>query len=157
MPNIFLCYAKEDQLAVSGVYLALKDGGLSPWMDSPPEPFENQGILAGQMWDLVIREKIQEADIVLAFFSHASIRKEGHVQREYRLALDCSLERPIDVPFLVPVLLERCEPPPLRIGTAGFHELHWFRLYKKEVDDLVSQNLFFNWIYTDREQPGACG
>lgn len=136
-PLIFLSYAREDALAVHGVYLALRKRGLRPWMDTPPTPFESEGILAGLPWQDVVRKTLQSAHLVLAFFSARSVAKRGFVQREYRMALDLVAERPVGSVFLVPVLLEPCEVPDLVVGTTSLRNLQFFSMFDLGLDALV--------------------
>jgi hypothetical protein len=134
---IFLSYAKEDANAVQTVYRELRAAGVSPWMDQPPPPWELEGIRPGEDWDAVIRQRLADADLVLAFLSRKSIAKRGYIQREYRLALDLAAERPAGSVFLIPILLEQCEPPDLRVGPVGLRQLQWFRLFESGMPTLL--------------------
>ena len=136
--RIFLIYAREDKHTVDKVYLALKGFDLAPWMDEPPPPHEKKGLSPGQLWNETIRSQLDTAMLVLAFFSRKSVEKDGFVQREYRLALDRLAEKPSEEIFLIPVLIEECVPPRLRIDTVSYDRLQWFRLYQDSVGGLAS-------------------
>jgi hypothetical protein len=138
MSQIFLSYAREDKPRIDEIYVALKKAGLNPWMDEPPRPYHVEGLQPGQMWDEEIRKRIREARITLAFFSKRSVEKEGYIQREYRLALDRNAQQPQHQPSLIPVLLDSCAPPSLRVDTVSYHQLHWYKLYEATVEDLVA-------------------
>ncbi len=138
MKSLFLCYAKEDRPAVADIYVQLRSSGLRPFMDEPPRPHESEGIPPGAEWDSWIRTKVREVNHVLAFISKESLRKEGYVQREYRLALDSLMERPPQSPYLIPVLLEECDPSGIRVDTLDFGKLQWYRLYRDGPERLVT-------------------
>jgi len=136
-PSVFLCYAKEDQAAVEGVYIQLKNAGFTPWMDKPPRPFSMEGIGPGERWDKKIRHVIQHADYFLAFLSPVSVSKRGYVQREYRLALDRMNELPDESVFVIPVLLAECVPPTITVGQVSFKDVQWYELYDRGLDELI--------------------
>lgn len=135
---IFLSYAKEDKALVDDVYRYLRAEGLTPWMDKPPTPFEGEGIKPGSDWDAAIRRALDDAEVVLAFLSKRSITKRGYVQREYKLALKKMAELPVGERFLIPVLLEPCEPPNVRVDTIELRSLQWFDLYANGIEHLVA-------------------
>jgi hypothetical protein len=138
MTSIFLSYAREDKRHVDQIYLALRSLGLNPWMDNPPTPYELEGISPGQEWDTIIRRKIKEARLVLIFLSTTSISKKGYIQREYRLALSYSLERPSNDIYIMPILLEDCQPPDIRVDTANLSQFQWYPLHKKGIPNLIN-------------------
>jgi hypothetical protein len=139
MNQIFLSYAREDKPRIDEIYGALKQAGLNPWMDEPPRPYQGEGLQPGQRWDEEIRKRIGEARITLTFFSKRSVEKEGYIQREYRLALDRNAQQPQHQPSLIPVLLDACSPPSLRVDTVSYHQLHWYKLYEATVEDLIDR------------------
>jgi len=136
-PTIFFCYAKEDKEDVDRIYHKFKEVGLNPWMDKPPSPFSFDGIGPGERWETKIKSVIQNADIFLAFLSKKSVSKHGFVQREYRLALDRMNEMPDDDIFLIPVLLEPCQPPNIIVGSESFEKIQWYELYKEGLGSLI--------------------
>jgi len=137
-PIIFLSYAREDRRRVLNIYRALRNAGLNPWMDQPPKPWHNEGILPGQQWDSEIRKKISQAALVLLFLSGKSLAKQGYVQREYRLALNLALERPPASVSVVPILLESCDVPDIRVDTISLRHFQWHPQYRSTIDELVS-------------------
>lgn len=136
MSTIFLSYAKEDKAKIEDIYKFLKEAGFSPWMDDPPVPYGSEGIPPGQDWDQFIRAKLKEARVTLAFFSSRSIAKQGYIQREYRLALNVMTEKPSGEVYLIPVLLEDCTPPDIKVDSVSLHQLNWYKLYEKELNCL---------------------
>jgi hypothetical protein len=137
MNQIFLSYANEDKARVDEIYSALRRAGLSPWMAAPPRPYQTEGLQPGERWEEGIYKIMREARITLSFFSKRSVGKEGYIQKEYRAALDWNAQKPPHRPSLIPVLLEECTPPDLRVDTVSFHQLHWFKLYEATVEDLI--------------------
>jgi hypothetical protein len=131
-PMIFLCYANEDKESVDDIYLVMKSEGLNPWMDKPPRLYKSDGIKPGERWDNVIREKIKVADYFLAFLSKVSVSKRGYVQREYRMALDTMKEMPENDIFVIPVLLQKCEPPNI-----GFSRIQHYNYYADGIEPLL--------------------
>jgi len=137
-PIIFLSYAKEDRRRVLNIYRALRNAGLNPWMDQPPKPWHGEGILPGQEWAPEIRKRISQAALVLVFLSRKSLAKRGYVQREYRLALDLALEQPPTRISLVPVLLEPCDVPDLRVDAISLRQFQWHPQYRSTIKELVA-------------------
>lgn len=135
---IFLSYAKEDTHLVQELYRELRYANLYPWMDKPPKPWTLDGVGPGEDWDAVIRQRLREADVVLAFLSRTSVAKRGYVQREYRLALEIAAEQPAGLIFIIPVLLEECDPPDLRVGSVGLLQFQWFKLYEGGIAQLIT-------------------
>lgn len=107
-------------------------------MDEPPKPYEEDGIPAGADWKQWIREKLADADRVLAFFSPRSVRKRGYVQREYKMALDLVNELPPGDVRLIPVLLEPCEVPDLQVGYVRLKDLQVLSLRERGIEGLIS-------------------
>jgi hypothetical protein len=137
MSTIFLSYAREDKWYVDDVYLALKSASLSPWMDTPPSPHERDGIPPGAAWDDEIRNQLQEARVILIFLSSVSIAKQGYVQKEYRLALNEMMNRPHGTVYPIPVLIEPCKVPNVRVDTVRLTDFQWFELYSRGIEELV--------------------
>jgi len=117
-PKVFLAHAKEDARWVRRLYSLLRSTGADPWM----APFD---ILPGVEWDTTIRNEIRSARFVIACLSQSSINKRGYVQREFRLALDNCQEIPGSSSFLIPLRLDACEVPDLRVGTLNLKDLQW--------------------------------
>ena len=137
-PFIFLSYSRPDKETVDQVYIQLKESGLNPWMDIPPHPYELEGIPLGVQWDSMIRAKLRAAFRVLSFLSSKSFERPGYVHTEYRLALGLMAQRPVTQEWLIPVLLDDCQPPDLRVDTLSFDQLNWYRLHEEGVDRLIA-------------------
>jgi hypothetical protein len=106
-PSVFLCYAREDFERIHSLYVLLKRLGLRPWLDK-------YDITGGELWPMATERAVRGADFFIASFSKSSVKKNGFVQREYRLALEILMERPPERNFLIPVRLDDCKLPDLR-------------------------------------------
>ena len=90
---------------VREIYDALKaEAWIDPWLDQ-------EKILPGQNWRLVIETAVDEADVVIICLSHQSVNKEGYVQREIKYAYEIALEKPDGTIFLIPLRLDDCNIP----------------------------------------------
>jgi len=102
--RIFLCHSTSDKPAVRELYRKLKADGYIPWLDE-------EDILPGQDWELVIANTLRESDIIIICSSPESVSKTGYVQKEIRFALDRALEQPEGSIFLIPLKLQPCDLP----------------------------------------------
>ena len=127
---IFLSYAREDLKLVQQLYTRLRKAELNPWMDKPPPPYELDGIPFGQDWEEVVKGKLTKARIVLALLSSQSVEKMGFIQKEFRIALGLQAMRPSGSVYLIPTLLEDCEPPAYSVENISFSHLQWYRLHE---------------------------
>jgi TIR domain len=123
--KIFLAHAREDKLQVRKLYADLATYGLDPWLDE-------RDLLPGHIWKDEIAKAIHEARIFLACLSSRSVGKIGYVQNEFRLALSALGERPPGSIFLIPVRLDECNVPDLRIPDRGlsFQDIQWVDLWE---------------------------
>jgi len=136
-PKIFLCHANEDKARVQAIYLQLRSAGLNPWMDKPPAPYDLDGINAGEDWDSRIRKEIRECAYFAALLSPNAVSKRGYVQREFRLALRMAAEMPTGQVFLIPALLEPCDPPEIEVDTLSVAKLQWIELEHGDASLLI--------------------
>ncbi|MEM7045194.1 MAG: TIR domain-containing protein [Pseudomonadota bacterium] len=122
--RIFLAHASEDKPAVIGLYKKLKAKGYAPWLDA-------EDLLPGQNWRDEIRRALREAAICLACLSKHSIQKRGYVQREFKLALSICGDLPPGDIYLIPVRLDECDIPDLRISELDLNlrDLQWVNLF----------------------------
>jgi hypothetical protein len=101
---VFLCHGSEDKATVRDIYFKLRQDGVRPWLDE-------EEILPGQDWDTEIRRAVRRSHAILVCLSSRSVRKEGYLQKEIRLALDAADEKPDGTIFIIPVKLDDCELP----------------------------------------------
>src|SRR5689334_15402111 len=102
--HVFLSYGSEDRSAVRDIYSRLREDGVKPW-------FDQEELLPGQDWNLEIRQAARRSDAILVCLSSRSVRKEGYIQKEIKLALDIAEEKPDGTIFIIPVKLDPCELP----------------------------------------------
>jgi hypothetical protein len=113
----FLCHSHGDKEPVRSLHDKLSHDGFAPWLD-------DEDLLPGQDWDAEIRKAVRDCQVVLVCLSRSSITKEGYVQREIKLALDVSEEKPPATIYIIPTRLEDCELPE---RLAKWHAVDLFR------------------------------
>ena len=100
IPSIFLSYASQDREAARSLRDALSGQGLTVWYD------ENE-LGGGDAWDQKIRRQIRECDFFMPVISaQTEARHEGYFRREWRLAVERTLDMADDVAFLLPVVID---------------------------------------------------
>ena len=104
MSHIFISYAKEDRATAERLYRAIKDNGLSAWLDVVD-------LRPGQEWEREIRKAIRESKIFLACLSSHAVSKRGFVQSELNSALKILDTIPEGEVYLIPVRLDLCDVP----------------------------------------------
>jgi len=119
-PTLFLSYASEDRAAVRRLRDALGAAGLDVWYD------ENE-LGGGEAWDAKIRRQIRECDYFMPVISaNTERRKEGYFRREWRLAVERTLDMADDVMFLLPVTLDGTSENSARVPEK-FLTVQWLR------------------------------
>lgn len=109
MKNVFISYAKEDQIVAKKLYRHLKEAGLEAWLDS-------EDLIPGQRWKYEIKKAISNCDYFVALLSSNSVNKRGYVQKELKIALDVLDTFPPSDIFLIPVRLDDCQPTDERLS-----------------------------------------
>jgi hypothetical protein len=102
--RVFLSYGSEDRDSVRTIHSKLREDGVEAW-------FDECELLPGQDWNLAIRQAVRKSDAILVCLSSRSVRKEGYIQKEIKLALDIAEEKPEGTIFIIPVKLDSCELP----------------------------------------------
>ena len=123
--QIFLAHANEDKPQVRELYRQLQEAGYRPWLDE-------EDLLPGQSWRDEIPKAIKKSDLFVACLSILSVAKEGYVQREFRLALNCLAEKPAGKIYLIPLKLDDCAIPDLRQEEYGvaLRDVQWLDYWK---------------------------
>jgi hypothetical protein len=94
--SVFLSYASEDRPAAQTLKEALSAFGLDVWYDE-------SGLNGGDAWDQKIRRQIRECDFFIPLISaETEARPEGYFRREWRLAVERTLDMADDHTFLLP-------------------------------------------------------
>jgi hypothetical protein len=120
-PSVFLSYASEDRSAARSIRDALTDAGLEVWYD------ENE-LGGGDEWDQKIRRQIRECDYFMPVISaRTDSRLEGYFRREWRLAVDRTLDMADGHVFLVPVVIDDTEQTNARVPDR-FVSVQWIKV-----------------------------
>ncbi|REJ48827.1 MAG: TIR domain-containing protein [Microcystis flos-aquae DF17] len=125
--QIFLAHASEDKPAVLALHERLKQAGYKPWLDK-------KDLIPGQIWRDEIPKAIKASQIFLACLSAKSANKQGYIQRELRIALDTLGQMLLGTIFFIPMRLEECEIPDLRLAEVGLNlrDLHWLDYWEED-------------------------
>jgi len=114
---VFLCHAKEDKEIVERIGDDLYQDGFLTW-------FDKKDLLPGDDWEEKIEDAIERSDYVLVFLSSRSCSKVGYVQREMKYALKQRDLRPKGHRYIIPLLIEECDPP------REFRSIQWSHLWE---------------------------
>jgi hypothetical protein len=120
-PTVFLSYASEDREAARLIGAALLAHGLEVWLDE-------SDLGGGDAWDQKIRRQIRECDYFMALVSaQTEARHEGYFRREWRLAVERTLDMADDHTFLLPVVIDATSEAQARVPER-FLSVQWLRL-----------------------------
>ena len=120
-PTVFLSYASEDRAAAQSIRDALPGLGLEVWYDESE-------LNGGDAWDQKIRRQIRECDYFMALVSaQTEARHEGYFRREWRLAVERTLDMADDHTFLLPIVIDDTAQAGARVPER-FLSVQWLRL-----------------------------
>ena len=120
-PTVFLSYASEDREAARLLGDALPGYGLEVW-------FDESELGGGDVWDHKIRRQIRECDYFMAVVSaQTEARHEGYFRREWRLAVERTLDMADDHLFLLPVVIDGTAEAHARVPEK-FLTVQWLKL-----------------------------
>jgi len=120
-PSVFLSYASEDRQAVRAIRDALPAFGLEVWYDE-------SALDGGDAWDQKIRRQIRECDYFMPVISaQTEARPEGYFRREWRFAVERTLDMADDHTFLLPVVIDDTPEAGARVPER-FLTVQWMRL-----------------------------
>jgi hypothetical protein len=130
IPKVFLCHAKEDDSKVRRLYFRLRDYDIDPW-------YANERLSVGDRWEQEIIKAIESTDFFAICLSQKSIKKTGFIQREIKLAVREYQRRPHQFAFLLPVRLEPCEVPSMKLDeVTTLSDFEWIDLFEEVEDSL---------------------
>jgi TolB-like protein len=119
--SVFLSYASEDRETARSIGDALTSFGLEVWLDQSE-------LGGGDAWDQKIRRQIRECDYFMPIISaRTEARLEGYFRREWRLAVERTLDMADDHLFLLPVVIDDTNEPQARVPEK-FLTVQWLRL-----------------------------
>lgn len=120
-PTIFLSYASEDRDAARAIRDTLTSLGLDVWYDE-------SDLDGGDVWDQKIRRQIRECDFFMPVVSaQTESRAEGYFRREWRFAVERTLDMADDHIFLLPVSIDDTDEGIARVPEK-FLAVQWTRL-----------------------------
>jgi hypothetical protein len=119
-PSVFLSYASQDREAARSIRDALAAAGIEVWYD------ENE-LGGGDEWDQKIRRQIRECDYFMPVVSaQTQARHEGYFRREWRLAVDRTLDMADGHLFLIPVAIDDTDQATARVPDR-FTSVQWIK------------------------------
>lgn len=120
-PSVFLSYASEDRKAAQALRDALAAAGIEVWYDE-------SALDGGDAWDQKIRRQIRECDFFMPVISaQTEVRPEGYFRREWRFAVERTLDMADDHPFLLPVVIDDTTQAGARVPDK-FLAVQWSRV-----------------------------
>lgn len=119
-PSIFISYASADREAARLLSQTLVRAGLDAWLDE-------EELAGGEAWDAKIRKQIRTCTYFMPVISATTeARREGYFRREWRLAVERTLDLADDVTFLVPVVIDDTPEQGSRVPEK-FTAVQWLR------------------------------
>ncbi len=128
MPTVFISYARNDIEVARRLYNDLKKENITPWMDK-------EDILVGQEWEYEVEKAINNCSYILLLLSDNSVSKRGFVQKELKMALELYDRRPPSEIFLLPAIIDDCEPKDKRLQK--IHRADFITSYEEGLRDLL--------------------
>ncbi len=120
-PSVFLSYASADRAAARALRDTLAAAGLDVWLDE-------EELAGGEAWDAKIRNQIRTCTYFMPVISATTeARREGYFRREWRLAVERTLDLADDVMFLVPVVIDATRDTSARVPEK-FLAVQWLRV-----------------------------
>lgn len=120
-PTVFLSYASADREAARALRDALPAFGLEVWYDESE-------LGGGELWDQKIRKQIRECDYFMPLISaQTEARLEGYFRREWRLAVERTLDMADDHPFLLPIVIDDTSQSGARVPEK-FFTIQWLKV-----------------------------
>jgi len=120
-PSVFLSYASEDREAARLLREALPGFGLEAWYDESE-------LGGGEAWDQKIRRQIRECDFFMPLVSaQTEARHEGYFRREWRLAVERTLDMADDHLFILPIVIDDTNQAGARVPEK-FLTVQWLKV-----------------------------
>ena len=120
-PSVFLSYASEDRQVAQVLRDILPSFGLEVWYDE-------SDLTGGDAWDQKIRRQIRECDFFMPLISaNTEARAEGYFRREWRFAVERTLDMADDHTFLLPVVVDATSELGARVPEK-FLSVQWLRV-----------------------------
>src|SRR6478735_3925436 len=121
LPTVFISYASADRVAARALRDCLAAAGLEVW-------FDEEELGGGEAWDAKIRNQIRTCTYFMPVISKATeTRREGYFRREWRFAVERTLDIADDVMFLLPVVIDDTRDAGARVPEK-FFAVQWLRV-----------------------------
>ena len=119
--SVFISYATADRACVRTLRDTLEAAGLDVWLDEDE-------LGGGEAWDAKIRNQIRTCTYFMPVISATTeVRSEGYFRREWRFAVERTLDLADDVLFLVPVVIDHTRDHGTRVPEK-FFSVQWLRI-----------------------------
>src|SRR5690242_10093595 len=119
--SVFISYASSDRVAARALRDTLAAAGLEVWLDEDE-------LAGGEAWDAKLRNQIRTCTYFMPVISASTeLRREGYFRREWRLAVERTLDFADDVMFLVPVVIDDTRDAGARVPEK-FFTVQWLRV-----------------------------
>ena len=129
-PRVFLCHAKEDEERIEALRDDFDANGIDAWYDKDE-------LLPGVSWREEIYRAIETSDFFAICLSRRALEKTGFIHNEIRTAVEEYRRRPHGSVFLLPILLEKCDVPHIRLdATSRLDDLQWVEVFTGDLDAL---------------------
>lgn len=120
-PTVFISYASQDREIARRIGDALPAFGLEIWYDESE-------LGGGDAWDQKIRRQIRDCDYFMALVSaQTEARPEGYFRREWRLAVERTLDMADDHTFLLPIVIDDTDQARARVPEK-FLSVQWLKV-----------------------------
>jgi len=120
-PTVFISYASSDRVAARALRDCLVEAGLEVW-------FDEEELGGGEAWDAKIRNQIRTCTYFMPVISATTeTRREGYFRREWRFAVERTLDIADDVMFLLPVVIDDTRDAGARVPEK-FFSVQWLRV-----------------------------
>jgi TolB-like protein len=120
-PTVFLSYAAQDRPAARALQDALSQYGLEAWLDESE-------LGGGEAWDQKIRRQIRECQYFIPLVSaQTEARLEGYFRREWRFAVERTLDMADGTLFLLPIAIDGTDQATARVPEK-FLEVQWLKV-----------------------------
>lgn len=118
--TIFISYASADRAQARLLGETFAQAGLDVW-------FDEEELAGGEAWDAKIRQQIRTCTYFVPIISATTeARREGYFRREWRLAVERTLDLADDVTFLVPIVIDETPEYKARVPEK-FTTVQWLR------------------------------
>ncbi len=146
--SVFLSYASQDAEAAERIATALRAAGIEVWVDKSE-------LRGGEAWDRQIRRQIHDCRLFIALISaQTESRDEGYFRREWKLAVDRTVDLAADVSFLLPVVIDDTIEATARVPDE-FLRVQWIRLPTGRATPTFVERVASLVAGAARERPGS--